>query len=121
MYDSGVDILGLMWDKLHEEKKSEESFTGFSGEVGVVLPDSENYYRYYVGARIAKPIKNEKYLDWELTPGEYVVCTFEAENFDALVMDALYKAQQYLFDTWCGILFPDACWNILLWEILFRC
>lgn len=97
---SGVDLLGLLWDKLHEEKKTEESFAGFCEEIGVVLPDSEDYYRYYIGARTAKTIKDEKYLDWELTSGEYIVCTFEAENFEALVMDALYKAQQYLFDTW---------------------
>ncbi len=36
----------------------------------------------------------------KLTPGEYVVCTFEAENFEHLVMDVLYKAHQYLFGTW---------------------
>jgi AraC family transcriptional regulator len=34
---------------------------------------------------------------WELPQGEYIVCSFEAENFKALVMDALYKAQQYLY------------------------
>lgn len=37
---------------------------------------------------------------WELAAGEYIVCTFSAENFNSLVMDALYKAQRYLFSTW---------------------
>lgn len=32
--------------------------------------------------------------------GEYIVCSFEAENFEALVMDANYKAQQYIYDIW---------------------
>jgi AraC family transcriptional regulator len=39
-------------------------------------------------------------MNWELPPGEYIVCSFEAENFEALVMDALYKTQQYIYNTW---------------------
>lgn len=39
-------------------------------------------------------------MNWTITPGEYLVCTFEAESFEALVMDVLYKAQQYFFNVW---------------------
>lgn len=37
---------------------------------------------------------------WDLPQGEYIACTFEAESFEALVMDVLYKAEQYLYQTW---------------------
>jgi AraC family transcriptional regulator len=37
---------------------------------------------------------------WIQQRGEYIICSFEAENFDLLVTDVLYKAQQYLFSTW---------------------
>ncbi|WP_312645140.1 GyrI-like domain-containing protein [Hydrogenoanaerobacterium sp.] len=39
-------------------------------------------------------------MNWELPPGEYIVCSLEAENFEVLIMDALYKAQQYIYNTW---------------------
>jgi AraC family transcriptional regulator len=37
---------------------------------------------------------------WEQIPGKYIVCSFEAENFEALLMDTLYKAQQYVYSIW---------------------
>lgn len=98
--ESGVEPLGLLWEKLHGEKETEEIFLDFSEEIGVTLPGSEDYYRYFAGAKVAKQIRDEKYCNWEMVPGEYIVCNFEAENFDNLVTDALYKAQQYLFSTW---------------------
>lgn len=39
-------------------------------------------------------------MNWELPAGEYITCCFEAESFEALVMDAIYKAQQYIYTTW---------------------
>jgi predicted transcriptional regulator YdeE len=41
-----------------------------------------------------------KLMQWIQPQGEYLVCSFEAENFYFLVTDALYKAQQYIFSTW---------------------
>uniref|UniRef100_UPI0038B88074 GyrI-like domain-containing protein n=1 Tax=Aminipila terrae TaxID=2697030 RepID=UPI0038B88074 len=40
------------------------------------------------------------YSIWELPEGQYIVCSFEAEDFEHLVMDAIYKAHRYLFQTW---------------------
>ncbi|MDF2540134.1 MAG: AraC family transcriptional regulator, partial [Herbinix sp.] len=40
------------------------------------------------------------FMNWELPQGNYVVCSFEAENFEALVMDALYKATKYTYNIW---------------------
>lgn len=99
--ESGVDSLGLLWEKFHAKKKQTKVFADYCEEIGVVLPSSEkNYYQYFAGARVAQPTDDGEFLKWEIIPGEYIICTFEAENHDSLVMDGLYKAQQYLFSTW---------------------
>lgn len=99
--ESSVDPLGLLWERFHEKKQQTKAFALFFEEIGVVLPSSEkNYYQYFVGARVPVYFDEEEFLKYEIVPGEYIVCTFEAESHDSLVMDALYKAQQYLFRTW---------------------
>jgi AraC family transcriptional regulator len=42
----------------------------------------------------------EGFTSWELPAAEYIVCTFEAENFIELTSSALDKAMKYLFATW---------------------
>lgn len=99
--ESGVDPLDLLWNTFHEQKKINGLFEEASEEVGVVLPGKTNgFYRYFVGARAVSSDPTGKFKLWHLQEGEYVVCYFEAENFEALVMDALYKAQKYLTSIW---------------------
>ena len=70
-------------------------------EIGVSYPYAEEgYFCYFAGAKAQPHAAADGYTGWELSLGEYIVCSFEAENFEALVMDALYKAQQYLYNTW---------------------
>ncbi len=57
------------------------------------------YFNYFAGARAGTEAA-AGYREWKLPEGEYIGCSFEAENFEALVMDALYKAQQYFYGTW---------------------
>lgn len=74
-----------------------------SEEVGVVLPCSGNgFYEYFAGvhANIDNLEMQSNIVQWRQPRGEYIVCSIEAENFDLLVTDALYKAQQYIFSTW---------------------
>ena len=69
-------------------------------EIGVSYPCPDpGYFNYFAGAR-AGTEASAGYREWKLPEGEYIVCSFEAENFEALVMDALYKAQQYFYGTW---------------------
>ncbi len=70
-------------------------------EVGVTLPSlEEGYFSYFAGAKSKVGETPDGFMNWELPVGEYIVCSFEAENFEALVMDAIYKAQQYIYNTW---------------------
>ena len=70
-------------------------------EIGITYAsDEEGFFNYFAGGRASAGANVDGFQSWQLTPGEYVVCTFEAENFEHLVMDVLYKAHQYLFGTW---------------------
>ena len=98
--ESGPDPLDTLWRTFHEKKPSIMPVgSADSEEIGVSYSSSkEGYFTYFAGARLdAAPVVGKS---WTLLAGKYVVCSFEAENFEALVMDALYKAEQYLFDTW---------------------
>lgn len=99
--ESGVDPLGALWDSLHEQKEARLGLSADSEELGVAYPClKEGYFSYFAGARSKTEEAPEGFISWELPPGSYVVCSFEAESFDALVLDALYKATQYTYNIW---------------------
>ncbi|MEM1484508.1 AraC family transcriptional regulator [Oscillospiraceae bacterium PP1C4] len=99
--ESGVDPLDTLWRTFHEQKTSIHDLTMNGNELGVAYPCSEEgYFNYFAGAKAKPTVAQDGYKVWELPQGDYIVCSFEAENFEALVMDALYKAQQYVYNTW---------------------
>lgn len=99
--ESGVDPLDTLWRNFHKEKVSTLGLTDDAEEIGVAYPCLDaGYFSYFAGGKICTGDTQNVYTSWELPQGEYIVCTFEAENFEALVMDVLYKAQQYLYNTW---------------------
>ncbi|MCR2043999.1 AraC family transcriptional regulator [Anaerosalibacter massiliensis] len=99
--ETGVDTLGELWDAFHQSKSIIRELKADGDELGVAYPGTkEGYYRYFAGAEAVsnEPVKG--YTSWELPKGEYIVCSFEAEDFEHLVMDAVYKAHKYIFETW---------------------
>lgn len=54
----------------------------------------EGFYRYFAGAEAVSDNPPESCTSLELAAGEYFVCTFEAEDFEHLVMDEVYKGAQ---------------------------
>ena len=101
--DPGVDVLGNLWEEIHSYKNQLQGMVVGSEEVGVMLPCSENgFYNYFAGVRadVDNSEMQSEIAQWIQPRGEYIVCSFEAENFNFLVTDALYKAQHYLFSTW---------------------
>ena len=99
--ESGVDPLGALWQARHVKKRTLPGLAAVGEEVGVAYPCPDaRYFYYFAGAKCGSNMAAEGYTNWRLPKGEYIVCSFEAECFEALVMDALYKAQQYLFATW---------------------
>ncbi len=99
--ESGVDPLDTLWRSFHEQKEELLHLSVDSEEVGVTYPClKEGYFSYFAGAKAKQEEASGDFINWELPMGDYLVCSFEAENFEALVMDALYKAQQYIYNTW---------------------
>lgn len=99
--ESGIDPLGALWENFHERKQAFLGLSEDAEEIGVALPClQEGYFSYFAGAKLKQREVPDGVMNWELPSGEYIICSFEAENFEALVMDALYNAQQYIYNTW---------------------
>lgn len=99
--ESGVDPLGTLWKGFHEQKQTALGLAENSEEIGVAYPClKEGYFSYFAGAKSSAVEAPQGFTSWMLPAGKYIVCSFEAENFEALVMDALYKAQQYVYNIW---------------------
>lgn len=99
--ESGPDPMDILWKSFHAQKETTLNIPSNSEEIGVTYPcQNELYFSYFVGAKSQGKNISEDFSNWELPIGEYIVCSFEAENFEALVMDALYKAEQYIYNTW---------------------
>ncbi len=93
---TGVDMPGQVWEKFHQEKQSIPRIKE-GRELGVAyLGDApEGYFTYFAGAEVAQGTEDKRYIKWELPAKEYVVCGFEAENFEELVTIAINKAVKY--------------------------
>lgn len=99
--ETGIDTLGELWDTFHESKSTIPNLKTNGHELGVAYTGTkEGYYRYFAGAEALTNNVPEGYAYWEFPKGDYIVCSFEAEDFEHLVMDAVYKAHRYLFETW---------------------
>lgn len=93
---TGVDIPGQIWEKFHREKQFIPRIEG-GRELGVAyLGDApEGYFTYFAGAEVVRETEDTRFVKWELPERVYIVCSFEAENFEQLVTVALNKAVKY--------------------------
>ena len=99
--EPGVDGLSKLWDNFHDRKSSIDGLIEHGDELGVAFGGTKpGYYRYFGGAQTSGSVALNEFTTWELKKGEYIICSFEGENFEQLVTDALYKAQRYLFEMW---------------------
>ena len=96
-----VDGLSDVWDEFHRRKPHLQGLKENGDELGVAFEGTKpGHYRYFGGSESEHGVVTEGCSIWELPAGAYVTCTFEAENFEQLVTDALFKAQRYLFEMW---------------------
>lgn len=101
--EPGVDPLAEPWDKLHAEKPNMTDLFEGEEELGVMYAEERpDYFAYFSGVRKKTGTDGSKYFSWNLPVGEYLVCVIEAKDFESLVMDALYKANDYLY----GVFIP---------------
>ncbi|WP_349672818.1 helix-turn-helix domain-containing protein [Lacrimispora sp.] len=99
--ESGIDPLAALWQDFHRQKSTMLRLSEYDSEIGVAYSSSkEGCFSYFAGTQSEPGDTPDSFICWELPAGEYIICSFEAESFEALVMDALYKAQHYVYNTW---------------------
>lgn len=99
--ESGIDPLAALWQDFHKQKSASHSLSEAAEEIGVAYSSlKEGCFSYFAGTQSENTEIPKSFMSWELPAGEYIICSFEAESFESLVMDALYKAQQYIYNTW---------------------
>jgi AraC family transcriptional regulator len=93
---TGVDIPGEVWGRFHENKQDIPRIKN-GRELGVAyMGDAPTgSFTYFVGAEVAPETDDTRFSKWTLPAREYVVCGFEAENFQELVTVAINKAVNY--------------------------
>lgn len=97
----GVDYLAELWHNFHSKKSTIDNLKQGGNEIGVGSPsEKEGYLKYFVGAEVTNPNNQREFTIWTIPVGNYVVCSFEAENFHLLTTNALDKAVQYMYSTW---------------------
>lgn len=96
---TGVDLPGEVWKNFHSQKQLLPRIAG-GREIGVAWLGSApaGSFTYFAGAEVAPAARDERFTAWQLPAGEYVICGFEAENFEQLVTVAINKATKY-----CGL------------------
>lgn len=98
---TGVDSLAKLWDNFHKKKNMITELKPDGNELGAAYFGlKEGCYCYFAGAEAISSSPVAGFSSWELPVGEYIVCSFEAEDFEHLIMDAVYKAHKYFFETW---------------------
>ncbi len=101
---TGVDIPGQLWERYHREKELLAASLSSETEMGLSCMGNSapGFFTYFAGglAQIIPEQLPEGFAAQELSSGEYIVCTIEAENFEYLVTEALAQANKYLFSTW---------------------
>jgi len=91
---TGIDEPGAIWAHFHE---SDIPRLADWRNIGVSCRGDapEGCFTYFAGTEADPDVGSEDYATWQLPTGNYIVCTFEAEDFEALVTDAIYKAGEY--------------------------
>ena len=100
-YKTGIDNPGAVWELFH---RSEDIIPRKRGGrclgVGYKGDSPEGCFSYFAGGEVEAGTVNNRFQNWTLPQRDYIVCGFEAENFEVLVTDAIYKAGRYCRD-WC--------------------
>jgi len=93
---TGVDMPGEIWSRFHQQKSGIPRVPD-GRELGVAFMGDapEGCFTYFAGAEAAPGVSDARFSTWQLPAREYIVCGFEASNFEELVTVALNKAINY--------------------------
>ncbi|WP_313577917.1 AraC family transcriptional regulator [Lacrimispora sp.] len=92
---TGVDTVGEIWDRFFRALPN-ISHISEGRRVGISYHGDapDGYSSYFVGAEVKKDEKNPEFTSWQLPIREYVVCGFESENHEQMII-GLGKAMKY--------------------------
>ncbi len=97
----GVDLLGQQWNRFHKEKARIPYLIPLGYEVGASYPgEKEGCFTYFSGTEVQRDSGQSEFASWVMPEGEYIICSFEAENFYLLASNALNKARDYMLGVW---------------------
>jgi len=100
---TGIDIPGLLWDKLHKQKNEIKGLAqnGIEFAVSSYSGCNDGTFNYFAGASaLPGTTAYDEFVTWELPAADYIVCSFEAGSITDLTTSALGKSMNYLFGTW---------------------
>ena len=97
----GIDFLGELWTRLHQQKELIRHLVNGGNEAGISYPgEAAGCFSYFAGAEISEAEDQQGFVRKSLPAGEYILCSFEAENFYLLTTNALNKARDYMLGVW---------------------
>ncbi len=92
----GVDMPGDVWERFHREKQTMPRVPNGRELGDAYFGDApEGHFTYFAGAEVEESAEDARFIKRELPAREYIVCGFEAENFEQLVTVAVNKAVKY--------------------------
>ena len=95
---TGVSVTAKLWNEFHDIKSKISHLVKGGNEFGALYVGDakEGYCTYMAGAEAESNADVSGYERFELPASEYLVCGFEAENFEELTNSAVYKAQTFM-------------------------
>lgn len=128
----GIDYLAEIWDNFHSMKSNFRNLKQDGNEIGMGSPsEKEGNLKYFVGAEVTRHDSVMDNCSWIMPEGNYMICSFEAENFHQLTTNALDKAVKYMYKTWLSKnkiltehfmveMYFDTCQDAVYMEIWFK-
>lgn len=94
-----INPLIELWNAMENDERLSSHKVKESTGIDVLTQGVEkDKFQYFVGMQANG--ETDAYESWYMPAGSYIVCEYEAENFEKLVNEALYKASSYVFEVW---------------------
>ncbi|MGX7115733.1 AraC family transcriptional regulator [Enterococcus termitis] len=96
--NTGVSFAAKLWDEFHEVKAKIPYLLANGNKLGALYMGGakKDHCTYLAGAEVEYGSVIEGYTVFELPDSDYLVCGFEAVNFEELTNSAVYKAQTFM-------------------------
>lgn len=94
-----IDPLEEVWEKVHQTKTNIKGYLPEGNEIGINLnlATITKKLNYFAGVETSKETTDKTLERYTLTSGKYIVCKFEAEDFNTLITDTIYKVYGYMY------------------------